>query len=41
MFGMESKFKSAKTQANAFAREISMLAIACDIEIEHQQADFF
>jgi hypothetical protein len=32
---MESKFKSIKIQANAIAREISMLAIACDIDI-HQ-----
>jgi hypothetical protein len=30
---MESKFKSIKIQANAIAREISMLAIACDIDI--------
>jgi len=32
---MESKFKSLKTQASAIARELSMLTIACDIDI-HQ-----
>ena len=31
---MESKFKSLKVQASAIAREISMLAIACDIDLE-------
>ncbi len=34
---MESRIKSFKTQANAVAREISMLAIACDIDIEQDQ----
>lgn len=31
---MESKFKSLKTQAGAIARELSMLTIACDIDID-------
>jgi len=34
---MESKFKSVKTQASAIAREVSMLAIACDIDINQDQ----
>ncbi|RLA35003.1 MAG: hypothetical protein DRR11_01085 [Gammaproteobacteria bacterium] len=34
---MESKFKSVKTQADAMAREISMLAIACNIDIDQDQ----
>ncbi len=34
---MESEFKSLKVQASAIAREISMLAIACDIDIEQDQ----
>ena len=29
---MDSKFKSFKIQASAFARELSMLTIACDID---------
>jgi hypothetical protein len=31
---VESRFKSLKIQASAIAREISMLAIACDIDID-------
>jgi hypothetical protein len=34
---VESKFKSLKVQASAIAREISMLAIACNIDIEQDQ----
>ena len=34
---MESKFKSVKTQASAIAREVSMLAIACDIDIDQDK----
>ena len=34
---MESKFKSLKVQTSAIAREISMLAIACDIDLEQDQ----
>lgn len=32
---MESQFKNMKTQASAIAHEVSMLLIACDIDI-HQ-----
>jgi len=34
---MEQKFRSLKTQATAIAREISMLMIACDIDIHQDQ----
>jgi hypothetical protein len=34
---MESKFKSMRTQATAVAREVSMLMIACDIDIHQDQ----
>lgn len=34
---MESKFKSLKTQARAIAHEVSMLLIACDIDINQDQ----
>ena len=37
ILGMESKFKSLKTQASAIAREVSMLMIACDIDIHQDQ----
>ncbi len=31
---MESKFKNVRIQIDAIAREISMLALACDIDID-------
>ncbi len=34
---MEPKFKSMKVQAAAIAREVSMLMIACDIDIHQDQ----
>lgn len=34
---METKFKSVKTQASAIAREVSMLMIACNIDIHQDQ----
>jgi hypothetical protein len=34
---VEPKIKSMKTQATAIAREVSMLMIACDIDIHQDQ----